>query len=156
MGLWDVHCSFWRSWKLSAARRMSIPTRNSRGSLCWWLWNVLCLWVDGIIRRKNRIYSVLCYSSSSVMATCGNVVRENGTYFVSPKHPDFYEGTGSCQLTINKINPNICQFRLDFDHFVLAGPETQNHVCNSDQFLVSGGSPVPTICGTNTGEHSKR
>lgn len=91
----------------------------------------------------------------SVMATCGNVVRENGTYFVSPKHPDYYEGTGSCQLTINKINPNICQLRLDFDSFMLAGPEAMNHVCNSDQFLVSGGSPVPTICGTNTGEHSK-
>lgn len=90
-----------------------------------------------------------------VMATCGKVVRENGTYFVSPKHPDYFEETGSCQLTIHKMNPNICQFRLDFDQFVLAGPETQNHVCNSDQFLVSGGSPVPTICGTNSGEHSK-
>lgn len=88
------------------------------------------------------------------MATCGHMVRENGTYFVSPKHPDYYEGTGSCQLTINKMNRNVCQFRLDFDQFMLAGPEPQNHVCNSDQFLVSGGSPVPTICGTNTGEHS--
>lgn len=88
------------------------------------------------------------------MATCGNTVRENGTYFVSPKHPDYYEGTGSCQLTIKKMHPNICQIRLDFDQFILSGPETMNHVCNTDQFLVSGGSPVPTICGTNTGEHS--
>lgn len=107
----------------------------------------LCVW-------KLATYT-LSQSCTTVMATCGNVVRENGTYFVSPKHPDYYEGTGSCQLTINKMNPNICQFRLDFDQFMLTGPETQNHVCNSDQFLVSGGSPVPTICGTNTGDHSK-
>ncbi|KAG8278905.1 hypothetical protein J6590_011305 [Homalodisca vitripennis] len=28
-----------------------------------------------------------------------------------------------------------------------------NHICNNDQFLVSGGSPVPAICGINSGNH---
>lgn len=38
---------------------------------------------------------------------------------------------------------------------VLMGPETLNNMCNNDQFIVSGGSPVPTLCGVNTGNHSK-
>lgn len=45
--------------------------------------------------------------------------------------------------------------RLDFDQFMIGGPEIVNHVCNNDQFIVSGGSPVPAICGTNTGNHSE-
>lgn len=89
------------------------------------------------------------------MASCGGVARDNGTYFVNPNHPDAYDSTGSCQLSIQKIHPDICQMRLDFDNLVIAQPEPLNHICNTDQFLVSGGSPVPTICGTSTGDHSK-
>lgn len=37
----------------------------------------------------------------------------------------------------------------------MSGPEPLNHVCNTDQFLVSGGSPVPILCGNAHGEHSK-
>lgn len=40
------------------------------------------------------------------------------------------------------------------EHFSVAGPEMLNHVCNTDQFLVSGGSPTPTVCGNLHGEHS--
>lgn len=90
-----------------------------------------------------------------VMASCGDVIIENGTYFVNPNHPNPYEDTGSCQLTVLKINPNICQIRLDFERFTIAGPEPLNHVCSTDQFSVSGGSPTPTVCGTSHGEHSK-
>lgn len=46
-------------------------------------------------------------------------------------------------------------FRLDFDQFKLLGPETVNNVCNNDQFIVSGGNPVPSICGINMGNHSE-
>ncbi|GAB0099803.1 uncharacterized protein DMENIID0001_156900 [Sergentomyia squamirostris] len=94
-------------------------------------------------------YGMCCVFVSS----CGGIIRENGTYFVNPNHPETYEGTGSCQLTIYKLHPDICQIRLDFDHFSLMGPEPLNHVCNTDQFLVSGGSPAPTICGTAIGDH---
>ena len=45
--------------------------------------------------------------------------------------------------------------RLDFDNFVMAQPEATDHVCQSDQFVVSGGPPIPAICGVNTGLHSK-
>lgn len=52
------------------------------------------------------------------------------------------------------MNANICQIRLDLEHFSVSGPEPLNHVCNTDQFLVSGGSPVPILCGNAHGEHS--
>lgn len=45
------------------------------------------------------------------MASCGGVSRDNGTYFVNPNHPDPFEGTGSCQLTVQKISADICQVR---------------------------------------------
>ena len=45
--------------------------------------------------------------------------------------------------------------RLDIDDMVLAQPEATDHKCDFDQFIVTGGSPLPAICGTNTGLHSK-
>ena len=72
------------------------------------------------------------------------------------------------------------QLRLDFSSMTLAQPESTDNKCSDDQFigqfallsfvkrirrgewvywrdllLVSGGSPVPAICGTNTGAHSE-
>lgn len=38
---------------------------------------------------------------------------------------------------------------------VLAQPESTDHKCDFDQFIVTGGSPIPAICGTNNGLHSK-
>ena len=46
-------------------------------------------------------------------------------------------------------------FRLDFENFVLNQPDAVDHVCLGDKFLVSGGPPIPAICGTNTGQHRK-
>lgn len=89
-----------------------------------------------------------------VLSTCGESIRENSTYFVNNNYPQPYDGTGSCQLTIHKSNPDICQFRLDFDQFHIGGPDHIHHVCNNDQFIVSGGNPIPGICGMNNGNHS--
>ncbi|EDV50629.1 uncharacterized protein LOC6544783 [Drosophila erecta] len=94
-------------------------------------------------------YGVCCI----FLQTCGGVIRENSTYFVNPNHPDVYDGTGSCQVTVQKLHPDICQLRLDLDMFSIAPPEAANHLCNQDQLLISGGSPTPTICGSSTGDH---
>lgn len=88
------------------------------------------------------------------MSTCGQTINQNGTYFVNSGYPKAFDGIGSCQLTLMKISPDICQFRLDFDQFSIMGPEPVNNVCMNDQFIVSGGIPVPSICGRNTGNHS--
>ena len=41
------------------------------------------------------------------------------------------------------------------ENTILAQPETTDNQCQSDQFIVSGGTPVPALCGTLTGSHSK-
>ncbi|VEN42972.1 unnamed protein product [Callosobruchus maculatus] len=87
------------------------------------------------------------------MVSCGSTIRENGTYFVNNGYPEPFEGTGSCQATLLKANQDVCQFRLEFAQLNLVGPEEVNHICNTDQFIVSGGNPVPTICGNSMGNH---
>ncbi|CAK9796676.1 hypothetical protein ANTPLA_LOCUS925 [Anthophora plagiata] len=94
-------------------------------------------------------YGVCCI----VTASCGETTTNNNTYFVNPNYPSTFDGTISCQLTLVKSHPTVCQFRLDFIQFNIRGPETTNHQCVYDQFIVSGGNPVPAICGSNTGNH---
>ena len=86
---------------------------------------------------------------------------------------------GACKYTVCPATKNICQLRLDFDVFSIAGPSTdttpvvtiqfgQQAVstvgvpaslgtrCMRDRFTVtnpSGTSP-PTICGFNSQQHS--
>ncbi|XP_047358561.1 uncharacterized protein LOC124952550 isoform X1 [Vespa velutina] len=94
-------------------------------------------------------YGVCCI----VMVSCGQMINDNNTYFVNPNYPSTFDGTDSCQLTLLKLHPDVCQFRLDFVQFTIRGPETINNLCTYDQFIVSGGNPVPTICGTNNDNH---
>lgn len=61
-------------------------------------------------------------------------------------------------MTQKEYNPTKVSaiVRLDLDTFILSGPESTDHTCLYDQFYVTGGSvPVPTVCGTNSGAHSK-
>jgi len=85
--------------------------------------------------------------------TCGESTDNNGTYFQNEGYPSTFNQVGSCQLTVNKCSTDVCQLRLDFDNFVLSQPEGTDHVCQADQFVVSGGAPISSICGTNTGQH---
>lgn len=68
--------------------------------------------------------------------------------------------------TLQKMSSDICQIRLDFDTFVIAGPantlETilgltwagQTHCINDFlTFVQTGGALVPHMCGSLTGEH---
>lgn len=85
--------------------------------------------------------------------TCGQETSNNCTYFQNSGYPSTYDSVGSCQLTVNKCDSSVCQLRLDMDNFVLAQPEQTDHQCQSDQLIVSGGSPIPAICGVNSGSH---
>lgn len=62
----------------------------------------------------------------------------------------------SCTLTLLRPhNAHACQVRLDFLDFELARPTDGN--CFDDKFTVAGSnvnSPIPEICGRNTGQHS--
>ncbi|XP_014219686.1 uncharacterized protein LOC106647697 [Copidosoma floridanum] len=94
-------------------------------------------------------YGVCCIVSVS----CGQSTYDNNTYFVNPNYPSGFDGTNSCQLTVLKQHPDVCQFRLDFVQFSIRGPENINNLCTYDQFIVSGGNPVSPICGNNNGNH---
>ena len=41
------------------------------------------------------------------------------------------------------------------ENMVIAQPTSTDQKCESDQFIVTGGAPIPAICGVNTGAHSK-
>jgi len=126
---------------------------------------------------KGGTASGSCASSFGVCCvfekSCGaGSIAENCTYFTST---DITKGSG-CALTICKCSSNVCQLRLDFETFVLNKPITETDgtgagsvhgnagnigaftlqgTCHVDTFGVSSpGKPqVPTICGTNTGQH---
>ena len=51
--------------------------------------------------------------------------------------------------TISKL-----KVRVDFETFEISPPDNRGQ-CVTDFFLVTGGSPVPTTCGLNSGQHSK-
>ncbi|CAL8082881.1 unnamed protein product [Orchesella dallaii] len=94
-------------------------------------------------------YGVCCVFSKS----CGASTNQNCTYFTHNGYPSSYDGTGSCQLTVYKCSPDVCQIKLEFDSFNIAQPGP-NGVCNNDQFIVSGSTTaVPIVCGVNTGNH---
>ena len=42
--------------------------------------------------------------------------------------------------------------KVEFDLFDLSDPD-QDGQCSTDFFLATGGSPVPQLCGTNSGQH---
>lgn len=118
------------------------------------------------------------------MTRCGATVTLNNTYWQAPTTLSA-ESTCSLSIQLNptlaeqRRNP-ICQvrwvwgnpffpilfklnwisfwdfFRLDFEAFSIAGPNTQT-VCATDNFRVSGtANRIPIICGQNVGQHSKR
>ena len=105
-----------------------------------------------------------------VQLGCGGVSSENNTYIVqsstttSPASP-------SCTYQICPCSSDICRIRFDFTKHVLAdqtegapsntaGSLVNNFAigdCAADQFSISSPNSIgsPTICGYNTGQHSK-
>ena len=55
---------------------------------------------------------------------------------------------------IKPMNDKICQIKLELENFVLADPDISG-VCRTDYMQVTGGvaNQVPTICGSNSGQH---
>ncbi|XP_063597978.1 uncharacterized protein LOC134774584 isoform X2 [Penaeus indicus] len=96
-----------------------------------------------------RGFGVCCIAQR----TCGESTSYTHTNFVNPGYYDSDTGSGACTLTVNHANKNICQIRLDFLELELAQPDTDGN-CNIDFLAVTGGaSTVPTICGSNSGQH---
>merc|ERR1712223_216037 len=98
-----------------------------------------------------------------------STISENRTRIRNGEFPSIATATTAQSIvyTINKMNADICQIRLDFDNFIIAGPSvtTENFVlstgtrCTDSLILTTtdvttwSSMPSGTICGAMTGEH---
>eukprot|EP00095_Tigriopus_kingsejongensis_P012505 snap_masked-scaffold221_size251850-processed-gene-1.8 protein:Tk12505 transcript:snap_masked-scaffold221_size251850-processed-gene-1.8-mRNA-1 annotation:"hypothetical protein SINV_00302" len=99
-----------------------------------------------------------------LVSSGGATINQNCTYIRNPNFPNAYDSTSQVAYTIRKCDPRVCQLRLDFESFSIQGTgnieetdtvrDTIGGVC-LDMFKVTTntGSPIPTICGQNTGQH---
>ena len=138
---------------------------------CCLLFSDSCFFWAGVSANLIHIF----YSS-----TCGGSVDQNCSYIKNPNYPSQYGSTTACSYTIKKCDPckikywfgsfrnlpnmyqffaAVCQFRLDFENFLINGPadtsETGGGACqDSLTTTTSTNLPVPKICGSNVGHHS--
>lgn len=113
---------------------------------------------------------------AAVNVDCGQKTNRPVSYFQSPGWPEASQGRIVCTMTID-LQEGVSQLRLDFvafevkiDHWMpvflsdtsrsllkkLKAPT--DGTCMDDQFVVTGqnvNNIIPTICGVNTGQHSK-
>jgi len=117
-------------------------------------------------------YGVCC----TFTAGCGDTFAQNNTFFDGTGPDGTSSPTdGACAAKVCHCSNNICQMRLDFNTFVIAGPSTSTlsigkviegelnalgdaacarGQCQTDTFsVVSPSVTPPVICGTNSGEH---
>jgi len=99
-----------------------------------------------------------------VVSATSRVVSENSSYIVKPNYPSNYAQTRTPTLldyTIRKCSSDICRVRLDYELFVLDGPDRIGK-CSGDSMTISTADSTttlaagkhPYLCGTNTGHHS--
>jgi len=95
-------------------------------------------------------------------SACGSTVSENCTFLENYGYPAAFDGTSPCAQTVNRMQTDICQIRLDFVNMVLGNPAAATGECDAagDNLVIAAGatnllgpSTPPTLCGTNTGQH---
>jgi len=111
-------------------------------------------------------FGVCCVILSNTAATAA--ISHNRTYIRNSEYSGVTTATTKVDIsyTISKMSSDICQLRLDFVDFVIAGPSNSLETigasgapalthCTHDYMTITngGGAEIPTICGANTGEH---
>lgn len=111
-------------------------------------------------------FGVCCVILSNTGATAA--ISHNRTYIRNSEYSAVTTSTTKVDIsyTISKMSSDICQLRLDFVDFVIAGPSNSLETigssgtpalthCTHDYMTITngGGAEIPTICGANTGEH---
>jgi len=113
-------------------------------------------------------FGVCCAILNTAQATA--TIKENRTRLRNSLFPKNDASTANIAITytINKMQTDICQIRLDFAKFVLAGPANTmenivanaNTHCTVDTFTITTTSVknapdtnTGTLCGSLTGEH---
>jgi len=124
---------------------------------------------------KNGMSSGNCASGFGVCCVFLNTgavsatITENRTRLRNYEYPTITTATAiqTIVYTINKMKSDICQIRLDFDAFIIAGPAvtteliptTATTVCQDSLVLATSdnsavtSSPFGTLCGALTGQH---
>ncbi|XP_075980315.1 uncharacterized protein LOC142979340 isoform X2 [Anticarsia gemmatalis] len=85
--------------------------------------------------------------------SCGGLVQNNLTYFMSPGFPELWDGEEDCEITIEKTHAGIMQLRIDFVHFTIGQPNRSTGDCDEDAMILGDGDSKFTLCGQNHGQH---
>ncbi|KAK7602453.1 hypothetical protein V9T40_008042 [Parthenolecanium corni] len=127
----------------------STPLERSSRGIC--LNTYECRIQNGISQGQCALgFGVCCVFT----AGCGSEINNNITYFTNPNFPGLLNDIGECSVVIKKTAPDISQIRLDFLHFNLAQPNRRTGVCETDVFLMRGGTFQDIkLCGINSGQH---
>jgi len=114
-------------------------------------------------------FGVCCMFTDTTSATAS--ITENRTWIRNKEYPSYATATTAQDFTytIKKMNTDICQVRLDFEQFQIAGPANTNEQivgasaythCTRDTLIIystalgsQANSEPGTICGSITGEH---
>merc|ERR1711874_360723 len=85
---------------------------------------------------------------------CGGSTTTNNTYIAQSSTTS----SASCSYTVCPASTDICQIRIDFEKFVMAGASTTTGTkgrCSDDSLAISNpsGPNPPLVCGTLTGQH---
>ena len=51
---------------------------------------------------------------------CGSKTNYNSTYFMNDGYPSTFNTIGQCSISVEKVNTDVCQLRLDFDELELS------------------------------------
>ena len=106
-------------------------------------------------RKKDNIYLHISQSKTWALSKPVQHLNPIHSWNSLPIRIQFKYPTNLLFMPTAPDPPHPALPRLDIDDMVLAQPEATDHKCDFDQFIVTGGSPLPAICGTNTGLHSK-
>jgi len=112
-------------------------------------------------------FGVCCVFLHTTAASA--TISENRTRLRNSQFPSIATATTAQNIvyTINKMKSDICQIRLDFGTFIIAGPSVTTEaipaasttVCQDSLVLATSdnsavtSSPFGTLCGALTGEH---
>ncbi|CAB3234449.1 unnamed protein product [Arctia plantaginis] len=77
--------------------------------------------------------------------TCGAIVQNNLTYFMSPEFPELWGGDQDCNITIEKTYAGIMQLRIDFIHFTIGQPNRSTGDCDEDAMILGDGDIYYTL-----------
>ncbi|XP_067132852.1 uncharacterized protein [Centruroides vittatus] len=113
----------------------------------------ICAWKGGVEVGSCQQGRRICCSASR---SCGQTVSVNESYFINPEYPESLSSARACSVRLASVS-DLCQVRLDFEDFILRGPDSSTGRCEHDALRVTGGDRndlVPSFCGSNSGQHA--